>query len=249
MHRKAKLFVAYTVIIVACTLFASISHGQKMASVSTEKGGMGYSMFGSSTINIKDLNARLENKGYPSLSDKFFCVGGGGHTIISNKFIIGGEGYTLLGEEVTSGNYKNSMNITCVFLDLGYIVYKVADLRVYPLLGIGAGSMNLKITEDVTSLSLDDVLDNPNRGVELTTGGFLLNFALGIDYLLKLGEDEKSRAGVILGIRAGYMLSPAKNSWVMDDIDISGAPEIGITGPYFQLMFGGGALNKTERTQ
>lgn len=246
MYEKVKIVATLIVVAVVSILFANISQGQEIAPTAKEGGGMGYSMFGWSTIDIKALNSRLESKGYSNISDNFISFGGGGHGIINNKVIIGGEGHGVFGKEVTSGNYKNSINVGYGFFNLGYIVYSVKELRFYPLLGLGVGGMNLKIVEKVTSLSFDDVLDDPKRRVELSTGGFLLNLALGIDYLLKLGEDEKGKAGLIFGLRAGYTLSPFKGGWDMDEIEISGAPEIGITGPYIRLMIGGGGFGKKE---
>jgi len=244
MYGKVKVIATLTVVVVVSTFFTNISEGQERAKFAKGGGGMGYSMFGRSTIDIGDLNEKLESKGYTKLSDSFFSVGGGGYGIINNRVIIGGEGHGLLGDEVTSGNYKNSLYIGYGFFNLGYIVYSVKDLRVYPLLGIGGGTMNLKIAEKVTSLSFNDILDNPKRKVELTTGGFLLNVAFGADYLLKLSEDERGKAGFLLGLRAGYTFAPFTGNWNMDDIEISGAPEIGITGPYIRLLFGGGGFDK-----
>ena len=96
---------------------------------------------------------------------------------------------------------------------MGYIVYTKKQLWLYPLLGLGGGGMNLKIKEKPSSLSFDDVLDNPKRSVEISTGGFLLSFAVGMDYLLILGEDKKGKGGLAFGIRAGYTLSPFKRGW------------------------------------
>ena len=244
MYEKVKIVTALTAVVVLNILFANIAQGQEIAPGVKEGGGMGYSMFGRGTIDIKALNSKLESKGYSTLSDNFFSVGGGGHGIINNRLIIGGEGHSLLGKEVTSGNYKSSMHIGYGFLNLGYIVYSVKELRVYPLIGLGAGGMNLKIVEDVTSLSFDEVLDDPKRKIELSTGGFLLNLALGIDYLLKFAEDEKGKAGMTFGLRAGYTFSPFKGAWTMDELEIAGAPEMGITGPYIRLMIGGGGIDK-----
>lgn len=246
MCEKVKIVAILIVVTLVSIFFADNSRGQEKAPTAEEEAGMGYSMLGMSIIDIKDLNARLESKGYSEISDNFFSVGGGGHGIINNRLIIGGEGHALLGEEVTSGNYKNSITIGYGFFNLGYVVYSIKDLRVYPLLGLGGGGMNFKIAEKVTSLSFDDVLDNPKRSVELSTGGFLLNLAFGLDYLLKLAEDEKGKAGLILGLRAGYTFSPFKGGWQMDEIEISDAPEIGITGPYIRLMIGGGGVGKKE---
>ena len=242
MYTRTMLLSAFIVAVVTSFFFANLTLGQEKRTEVKENGGMGYSMFGSSIIDIKDLNAKLESKGFSSMSDNFFSVGGGGHAIINNKVIIGGEGHTLLGDEVTSGNYQHSIIMGYGFFNLGYIGYSTKYLRVYPLLGLGFGGMNLKIAEKVTSLSFDDVLDNPERRVELSTGGFLLNLAIGIDYLIKMEEEEEGRAGFVLGVRAGYTLSPFKSGCHMDEIEISGAPEMGMTGPYIRVMIGGGGI-------
>lgn len=246
MYRNARKIVVRAVTIAFSIVVAQICRGQETAQVAKESGGMGYSMFGSGTIGINDVNAKFESKGYSMMSDDFFSVGGGGHAIINNRWIIGGEGHNLLGDAATSGNFKTSMNLTYVFFDMGYIVYSIKDLRIYPLIGLGVGGMNLKITEDVTSLSFDEMLDDPQRGSEMSTSGLVLNVACGIDYLLSFGADETGRGGLLFGIRAGYTLSPFKGSWMMDDLEISGAPEIGMTGPYIRFLFGGGAMGKKD---
>ena len=246
MCGKGKIASVLIVVTATLILFSTTSQSQGLVKHAREGGGMGYSMFGWGTLDIEALNSRLESKGYSSMSDNFFSVGGGGHGIINNKVIIGGEGHTLLGEEITSGNYKNSINVGYGFFNVGYIVYSKKQLRLYPLLGIGGGGINLKIKEKPVSLSFDDVLNDPERSVELSTGGFLLSFAVGMDYLLLLGGDEEGEGGLVFGLRAGYTLSPFKRGWEMDEIEISGAPDIGITGPFIRLMFGGGGFEKQD---
>lgn len=65
-----------------------------------------------------------------------------------------------------------------------------------------------------------------------------------MDYLLKFAEDETGKGGMLLGLRAGYTFSPVKSGWNMDDLEISGAPKIGITDPFIRLMIGGGGFGK-----
>jgi len=203
-----------------------------------EGGGMGYFMVGSSIMDVKALNSRLEGKGYPALSDKFVSLGGGGHGIIG-RAIIGGEGHGLIGEEVTTGSYKVSIGAGYGLFNAGYIVYSTDSLRVYPLLGIGGGGIELSIVEK-GSPSFDETLDNPRRMAVLSTGGLLLQFALGTDYLLKLGGTKKERGGLVFGLRLGYSFAPIKGGWSMDGIGISDAPRVGITGPYIRLILAGG---------
>jgi hypothetical protein len=244
MYEKVKKMISgLTVVVVISFFFTNVSQSQEIKSTTKEGGGMGYFMFGGSIIDIKALNSRLEDKGYSKISDNFISFGGGGHGVI-NRVIIGGEGHGLIGKEITSKSYKTSIDAGYGFFNLGYIVYSTEDLRVYSLLGLGGGGMSLNIVEKGILPSFDEVLDNPQRGVELSTGGFLLNLALGTDYLLKLGGDEKGKGGLILGLRVGYIFAPIKGDWEMDGVDISGAPDVSITGPYIRFMIGGGGFGK-----
>jgi hypothetical protein len=239
MYEKVKTIYSLTIVIVMSLFFTDVSQGQGI------KGGMGYFMFGGSTIDIEALNSRLEDKGYSKISPSFISLGGGGHGIIG-RWIMGGEGCGLIGREVTSKGYKTSIEAGYGFFSLGYIVYSKEALRVYPLLGLGGGRMSLNIVEKGTSPSFDEVLDNPKRGIELSTGGFLLNLALGTDYLLGLTRDEEGEGGLIFGLRGGYIFAPLKDEWEMDGVDISG-PDVGITGSYIRLMIGGGGFGIIEK--
>lgn len=189
-------------------------------------------------IDLEDFNERLDQRGYPTFSDDLFSFGGGGHAVI-NRVILGGEGHGFVTRETSSGGHKNSLACGYGFFDLGYVVYSAGGLDVYPLVGLGGGAISLKIVESGTP-SFDDILDDPGRGAELVTGGFLLNVALGSDYLLTLGGDENGEGGLVFGLRVGYTFSPIKGDWQFEGTPVSGGPVLSITGPYIHLMIGGG---------
>lgn len=238
MRKKAKIVTTLVIVAMMCLFSVSIAQAQ-----GKEGAGMGYFMYGGSKIGINTLNASLEDKGYAKLSDNFISTGGGGQGIIG-KLIIGGEGHGLGGKQTTSGSYKSSLSAGYGFFNLGYLIYSTGHLNVYPLLGLGAGGITLKILETGTAPSFDDILDDPKRGVELSTGGFLLNLALGTEYFLILGRDERGEGGLVFGLRIGYTLAPFKRDWEMDGEYISDGPKMGITGPYIRLMIGGGGMSK-----
>lgn len=248
---KGKIALTLGAMVIAsiflCPIAQAQETAQEMAVHNKKGGGRGYFMFGGSIIDIKSLNSKLDSKGYPKFPDNFISLGGGGHGIIG-KVIIGGEGHGLIGRETTGGSktYKTSISAGYGFFNFGYIVYSTKGLSVYPLLGLGGGGMSFKIVERETIPSFDDVLNNPKRSANLSTSGFLLNLALGTDYLLKLEEDKKREGGLVFGLRIGYTFALIKGSWKMDGIEISGGPEIGITGPYIRLMIGGGGSGKSK---
>lgn len=210
--------------------------------VQGKKGGKGYFLVGNRTLDIKGLNSRLKNAGYATLSDKSTSLGGGGHCVIKNKWIIGGEGHSFLGDEVSSGNYKISLKGGYGFFKLGYVLYSKKNWQIYPMLGLGGGGMEFQILAKEAP-PFNEILGNPQRGVELSTGGFLLNLSLGINYHWILKTDEKCEGGLVFGLCFGYTWAPSK-SWELDEKKISGGPRVGITGPYFTIIIGGGGRCK-----
>jgi len=233
-----------TISIMVATFFSFFSivpsTGFSQATSSGSSIGLGYSMFGRNILDLDAFNSRLNIKGYSKISENFFSVGGGGHAILSNKILIGGEGHSILGDETTNGNSKSSLTGGYGLFDIGYLIYAKHQLRFYPMLGIGGGGMTFRIRQQPASLTFDEVLDNPERGVELSTNGFILSFSVGVDYLLLVGGDESGKGGFVFGIRAGYVVSPFKRDWMLDELELTNAPEVNITGPFFTLMFGGG---------
>jgi len=240
MYTRTQVLTVIMVITMS-VLLVSPSQGRKHEATIDVSGGRGYVMMGTSMLDIDELNTSLSNAGYSELSDNFFTLGGGGHAII-NRIIIGGEGHGLMADETTTGNYTVSLTGGYGLVNVGYLIFSRGGFHLYPLLGIGGGAIDLKIHEREAP-SFDEILDDPKRGSELSTGGFLLNVSIGADHLFILGGDEEGEGGLVLGLRAGYTFTPIKGDWNMYDMDVGGGPDIGITGPYFHLMLGGGGVS------
>ncbi|MFC1692730.1 hypothetical protein ACFL1R_04415 [Candidatus Latescibacterota bacterium] len=199
----------------------------------------GYFMIGGSTLDIDALNSRLGNKGYSELSDTFLSIGGGGLIKGSDKVLLGFEGQMLIGGQESSviGSENYSLRIIggYGFLNTGYLVYSSDRLDLFPILGIGFGGMGMKIVQT----SFDNILDNPHSFTTLSTYSFLLNFAIGTNYKIKLSGDETEKKFFIVGLRGGYAFSPFKSGWYQDEFELTGAPDGGINGPYVRLTIGG----------
>lgn len=245
MQRSKNVFKLFFSFVVCFLLSVNGVQGQEPEKTIGEKGGMGYFMIGACILDLGDLNTRLVDNGYTEMSDNIFSMGGGGHAII-NRIIIGGEGQALIGNKETSATYKTSLGGGYGFFNLGYIVYSNSSLRIYPLLGIGGGGISLGISEQGTAPTFDEVLEDPKRNADLFTGGLLLNLAVGAEYFLKTGADDKGNRGWIFGIRTGYTLTPVQGDWHMEMTEVSGGPDLGITGPYLRIMIGGGGFEKSK---
>jgi len=235
---KALTFIA---ILVLLTLFISnFSFSQEAETEKKNDEVRGYLMLGGSKLDIDALNERLVSKGQSSFSDGFLSFGGGFLRKKNSNWLFGVEGHYLFIEEkdytVPNGSYKTSLTGAYGFVDIGYALVSSGGLNIYPLIGFGGGGAGLQIGKS----NFDDILEQPERNVNLTAGAFLLNFAIGSDYLIKSKESEKDEGGLVLGFRAGYTYSPWKGAWWTDNISIDGGPKIGMTGPYFRLMIGFG---------
>jgi len=243
MCKRSKLILGFCLIVLLLQFSSAMAQPAK---VEKSGSGGGYFMMGVSVLDVDDLNTRLANSGYPEFSNNFISIGGGGRGFV-NKFVLGGQGHTLIAgdENITLNNtaYKTSLTAGYGLFNFGYLIYSKNRLNIYPLIGLGGGGLMLKITED-SSPSFDEILANPKRSVELNFGVFLLSVSLGMEYFIKLGEDEKGIGGLIVGLEAGYMIAPFSDDWMMEKNDVIGGPDIGFQGPYIRFMFGGGGMSK-----
>ena len=206
----------------------------------------GYFMIGGTAFDIEPLNSRLKTKGYTEFSDEFFSIGGGFFHKASGRVLVGVEGHLLIGEEKTSvigsKSYSSSALGGYGFLNTGYLMVENDFLDLYPVLGIGIGGIGFKIGQS----SFDDIVDNPHGAANLNTFSFLLNFALGADYKIKLPKNGTDESFLVIGLRGGYALSLYDCGWFMDEFSLSGDPEGGIGGPYLRITIGGGPISKNR---
>lgn len=246
MRKVKNIQIIASFSIVFALLSFQLAFGQDKSSNSKVVGGMGYFMIGIGSLDIDGVNTRLEAAGMSTFSNNFLSLGGGGHSINGN-LILGGEGHGMGVGEISEGDYTSSLSVGYGFFDIGYAVYSTDAFYVYPLIGIGGGGMSVRIVERGTSPSFNDVLENPKRGVEISTGGFLLNLSLGTDYVFAMEKGKNGRGGFSIGLRIGYVFTPIKGDWSMDETKLSGSPETAITGPYVRLLLGGGGFGVEKK--
>lgn len=207
------------------------------------RGGRGYFMIGGNSLDVDELNSRMNENGYEEFSNSSISLGAGGHGIVRERIVLGGEGHTLLGrtEQSTIGgvDYGTKLSAGYGFFDVGVLAMRKGGLDVYPLLGLGAGGVSLEITQSEIG-SFDDLLEDPNRSASLSTWSFLINLGLGIDYLAVLGESRRGEGGIVIGLRTGYIFSPFHGDWDFKGETLPGGPDPGLTGAYIRLTIGGG---------
>ncbi|PIP13880.1 MAG: hypothetical protein COT45_01025 [bacterium (Candidatus Stahlbacteria) CG08_land_8_20_14_0_20_40_26] len=237
---KGKVAVTIVALVVLAFIAPTLAYSNEGA---VKGGGGGGFMFGMNRLNLAELSTKLEAKGFEALEKNNISFGGGGYGIIGEKILLGGEGHGSQ-QAIFSDTLKASVSAGYGFFDVGYVLLSKKSFRLFPIVGLGGGGIDLRILERGVTPTFDEILDNPGREANISTGSILLQFGAGLDYFLKLGEDEKGEGGLLFGIRAGYTYAPTQADWKMGDMDVLGGPDIGVTGPYIHLIFGGAGFGK-----
>ena len=221
----------------AAGLYSALAAPVQGADTYVPRGGAGYFMIGGTLPDLGALNAALERGGYSRFPRSFFTMGVGGHAFIG-RLVLGVEGQTLLERGRILAGRESVLSGGCGFFNVGYAVHSGDGLEVFPLIGVGAGSLTLKITGR-DPVSFEDVLEDPDRSARLQKSGFLMQAALAADRWLGSGRGN-GRGGLFIGIRAGYVFAPAGGAWELEGLEAEGGPRAGWSGPYIRISIGAG---------
>lgn len=218
----------------------------------------GFMFLGGQQTQFTNLNSSLSGAGYSQLSPWNMSFGGGAH-IVFHGFLFEFTGEGFLSTNIFNINPTSAKQVwvdagTFLF-NIGYAVYPVKNLKIYPIIGLGAGDLTLRFFENKTNLppTFKQILDSPGRFSSISNTIFLLNAGLGIDYRIPIFDEEDF--GFIIGLRGGYLFSPIpSNFWLLNNafgatansssstnngqFPIAGGPGTSITGPYLKLTLG-----------
>jgi hypothetical protein len=202
------------------------------------RSGYGYFQVGFHQLDLDGLNQQLRDRGIPAFQNGFVTLGGGGHAEI-RRLLLGGEGQALIEQSETAGSYQRKLSGGMGFFDMGLVLARPDRARAYAMIGLGFGGINLRTTERQLP-SFEQVLDEPRRGSDVASGGFLTQLSLGGDILLhRTGSPGVSR-GLNLGARVGYVFAPWVSEWRVNGAEAPGGPEVGLDGLYVRFSIGGG---------
>jgi hypothetical protein len=237
----------HALIVLACCMVTSAAAPARASDDEefgrSKHGGKGYFMIGWSALDLQPLNDALVVGGYPAITEDFLSLGGGGHAVLG-RLVLGAQGHGYLPQSedaaLALGNYRTEVVAGAGFVDLGFLLWSRGGASFTPLVGLGGGGIQLDIRE-LSAPTFGQVLAQPGRRSTLTTGGFLIDLGASFDWILDRGRVHGvGHGGPLVGLRAGWVLSPFTGQWELNGQDIAGGPELGLTGPYLRFMFGGG---------
>jgi len=201
--------------------------------------GLGYFMIGGHQLDMDKFNEKLVAAGYPEFSENFIDIGGAGYAVI-NKLLIGGEGVAVFRDAENKGQTEIQLAGGYGMFNIGYALFSSKTFRIYPMLGLGYGGMIFSAINESEMPTFDQLLENPNRNLEMESDSFVMSLSVGADFLQILEENEYGFGGLVFGVRAGYLYCPFEGDWKINEEDVPGGPDLNFTGPFIRLCIGGG---------
>jgi hypothetical protein len=200
---------------------------------------------GGSIAFTADLNQRLDTAKYFAVSNDAISYGGGAR-IGFGRMVLGGEfAMTDFGEEGDPRSGRTSALRSRFYLgQFGYTWYAGRHLNLYPMLGVGAGTMVLTLSDRNgggappagVDPSFTEVALHPNYSSKLDATYLLFEPAIGADWLVLRSVGD--RFGLTIGARAGKKIAPNRAAWHFDGRKVVGGPDVGPDGGWFRLTAG-----------
>lgn len=167
--------------------------------------------FGGGTLDGRALARALADSRFPAPSIDYAASGVGVYTVGAAGLVADVEGHAIVDHDSGTG-YEAALGLGYALVNLGYAV-RVGTLRVFPIIGVGAGGLGVNLTAGQVDRADASI---PIRG---SKSNFLLHIGLGADW--RIG----SRFGLLIGLRLGYLVAPFSR-------------REGIHGPYFRILLG-----------
>lgn len=167
------------------------------------------------------------------IGNDFVYVGGEGYARL-NKYIFGGGGYGAARRSVSSPTYHAEPFSGGGYLYAGRIILDSRRFWVYPSVGVGIALVGLTQTQQHGQTVKESSAMLPNINAQ---------FGIGADWLVAaLGEGE-GYGGLMMGVRAGYQLSPSSSGWrSTGELSIPDRPRYATNGYFVTLTIGVGGF-------
>ncbi|HEY9842770.1 MAG TPA: hypothetical protein V6D23_20055 [Candidatus Obscuribacterales bacterium] len=240
---KLRTLFATALLLTAPVLTSAPALAEPSFNLDVWQGAKVYYQPGFAFLDTGALNQSIAPSGYANYSGTFLSQGGGVQVIL-DRIVIGGSGYSLNGFRTASGK-GDTLGVSSGYglLNLGYVIFKEQNFSLYPILGIGSGSVRLSSSEALNKLfgfvSSSDVFD-------LQSSQVVLDLGLGADYLLDFNGDPNHASGLLVGLKLGYVFVPSPPQWESGGRPVGGSvPNLNAQGPYLSLSLGVG----TQREQ
>ena len=175
---------------------------------------------------------------FKELSAHYGLIGGSGYIMLGD-FLVGATGQAIFGPEIEHGTQKVELLGGMGFANLGYAFVNTDRLKIYPMMGIGGGTIGM-LKSNHGDLEMDEILDNSLGEMKVSIRNLMMDFSAGLDFspYWKIHRNNKSGGALNLGLRAGYIFGAENNHWVYRGGEVLGGPDFGMSSFYVKVLVG-----------
>lgn len=211
-------------------------------------GGFGYATVGAHGGSWADLQSDLQSEtamgSFFEINPLSLQLGGGGRAFLFDGLMVGGKGFGwFLGGEERDGATVGLSGGGGGF-DLGYAVYNLDHLLVYPLAGLSAFGVTVDVQNDREADFVfgRDGAVAPGQAGSFGSGFLATEFGVGIQRMVMMGS-RTTGGGLLVGFEAGFYIPVVQGSWSDgDDFAVAGVDDFGVAGGYLRMTIGGGGF-------
>lgn len=190
--------------------------------------------FGIQSLDVRDFNAALAANGLPQIDDQIWSTGLSTE-LRFGRWEVSFAGSAILGPEMEDSTWRTQVRGSALMIGAGFAVIDSKRLRVVPSGGVGLSRIGVRLQE-VRGGTIDSVLADPRRGVDLDGQSPQWHLGLGVEYRLgrKFGQKWS------LAAKTGYSRTFGETSWRSDENELEEGPRATYGGPFVRvgLMMG-----------
>lgn len=166
-------------------------------------------------------------------------MGGEGYARL-NKYILGGGGYGMARRSISSPTYRAEPFSGGDYLYAGRIIVNSRRFWVYPTVGVGFALVGLTQSQQQGQTMKESSVMLPNVNAQL---------GIGADWLVAAFGEGEGYGSLLMGIRAGYQLSPSSSGWrSTGELSVPDRPRYATNGYFVTLTVGvGGFLHRLPK--
>lgn len=198
---------------------------------------------GMSMMSVDALNARMTPSQFAPLSNDAVSYGASGYLAVGRALLGADVSRSAFGEEGLNNGRTDELTATQGMVTAGYALVATDRLSLFPQLGVGLGRVEVALRDRSGAGSapaeptFDEVAQSPGTESRMSGRHLLYAFGGGADYLVSRAGAAR---GVVLGVRAGVLLSPNRTTWTRGGQSIVAGPDAGAGGPFLRVAVGMG---------
>jgi hypothetical protein len=207
-------------------------------------------MTGATMMSVDELNGRLGDARFAGLSNDGISYGLSGYYAYGRALLGADVSHTAYGEEGLSNGRSDDLNATQMLATVSYAVLATGRVNLFPTMGIGSGRFDVTLRDRAgatassptasspTVPTFDEVAQNPGQSTMLSGRHLLYSVGGGADFLIVRRASDK--AGVVFGLRGGYLIAPNRTAWTSNGRPVITGPDASAGGPFLRIVVGVG---------